>query len=68
MQSSVVLFTLFCTLCRGMFLKSSPSNIYAREKDKAECELGHRIWCQAWVREKVTTLVYQNGKESDFAV
>ena len=25
-----------------MFLKSSPSNVYARER-----ELGHHIWCQA---------------------
>lgn len=59
-------FPFFCTLCRGMFLKSSPSNIYARE-----CELGHRIWCQALgkgrgnevgISKKVVKGI-QNGKD-----
>ena len=54
-----------------MFLKSSPSNVYAMEKDKLECELGHRIWCQALGKgrgnevgiSKIGVKGIQNGEE-----
>ena len=52
-------------------MKSSPSNVYAREKDKFECELGHRIWCRALIKgrgnkvgiSKIGVKGIQNGKE-----